>query len=49
MQYSIVNLSEVKANDWRLDAEYWRQENLLYKEKLQKIGFSELGNISKRL
>jgi type I restriction enzyme S subunit len=35
MQYSIVNLSEVKANDFRLDAEYWLPE-YLENEKLLK-------------
>lgn len=35
MQYSIVNLNEVKANDWRLDGEYWLPE-YLENEKLLK-------------
>lgn len=41
MQYSIVNLSQVKENDWRLDGEYWLPE---YIKSLTKI--NELNHIS---
>ena len=37
MQYSIVNLSEVKENsDFRIDAEYWKPENYVVKKLLNE-------------
>lgn len=46
MQYSIVNLSQVKENDWRLDGEYWLPEYLEFEKKIKSKKFDTLNNLS---